>query len=143
MSNAHVFNRIGHGRLTQKWVRRVQAQAYGYNNPDRGYGGHDEDQGQMGATSALMAIGLFSVTGTASVEPDYDLTSPVFDKVTITLAKPYYKGDSLVIRTRGIENGNYAIKNAAINGRAIDPDRAIIKHRELAEGGTIEVVLEQ
>ncbi len=142
LSNAHVFNRIGYGRLAQKWVRRVQAQAYGYNNPDRGYGGHDEDQGQMGATSALMAIGLFSVTGTASAEPDYDLTSPVFDKVTISLAKPYYKGDSLVIRTRGIDTGNYAIGRACINGRLIDPAKAIITHRELAEGGTIEIELE-
>ena len=96
----------------------------------------------MGATSALMAIGLFSVTGTASAEPDYDLTSPVFDKVTISLAKPYYKGDSLVIRTRGIDTGNYAIGRACINGRLIDPAKAIITHRELAEGGTIEIELE-
>ena len=61
VSNAHVFSWAGKPWLTQYWVRRVRAQAYGAVTPDRGYGGHDEDQGQMGGISALMAIGLFSL----------------------------------------------------------------------------------
>ncbi len=58
-SNAHVFNHAGKPWLSQYWVRRVKEQAYGGITPDLGYGGHDEDQGQMGGVSALMAIGLF------------------------------------------------------------------------------------
>lgn len=44
-------------------MRRVRRQAYGGTTPDLGYGGQDEDQGQMGALSALMSIGLFSIDG--------------------------------------------------------------------------------
>lgn len=68
-SNAHVFSWGGKPWLTQYWVRRVNEQAYGAITPDRGYGGHDEDQGQMGGVSALMSIGLFSTRGTAAAAP--------------------------------------------------------------------------
>lgn len=141
LSDAHVFNRIGYGHLSQKWVRRVQEKAYGYTSPDRGYGGHDEDQGQMGATSALMAIGLFSVTGTVEREPVYDVTSPVFDTVRIKLQKPYYKGDSLVIRTVSNSGSNCLIRSADFNGTALDPASALIPHSALAAGGTLTVNL--
>ena len=47
-SNAHVFNYLGKPWLSQYWVRKVNEQAYGAITPDAGYGGHDEDQGQMG-----------------------------------------------------------------------------------------------
>lgn len=54
---AHLFNYVGYPWLTQKWVRRVKQQTYGSISTTDGYGHHDEDQGQMGAMSALMAIG--------------------------------------------------------------------------------------
>ena len=85
LSNAHVFNYAGKPWLTQYWVRRVREQAYGGITPDLGYGGHDEDQGQMGALSALMSIGLFSLQGNASATPVYEITSPIFDDITIKL----------------------------------------------------------
>lgn len=141
LSNAHVFNRIGRGDLCQKWVRKVQAKAYGYNSPDRGYGRHDEDQGQMGATRALMAIGLFSVTGTSSQKPDYDVTSPIFDRVTIRLRQPYYKGDKLVINTLNKQKDNYLIGSIDLNGHFIDPMKAIILHSDIINGGTLTITL--
>ena len=141
LSNAHVFNRIGRGDLTQKWVRRVQAQTYGYNIPDRGYGCHDEDQGQMGATSALMSIGLFSVTGTAGVNPDYDVTSPIFDRVVIQLPKPYYPGKPLEIITDNCSADNYLIDSATFNGQPLDPMHAIITHDALRQGGLLHIAL--
>lgn len=141
LSNAHVFNRIGRGDLTQKWVRRVQAQTYGYNIPDRGYGCHDEDQGQMGATSALMSIGLFSVTGTAGVNPDYDVTSPIFDRVVIQLPKPYYPGKPLEIITDNCSADNYLIDSATFSGQPIDPMHAIITHDALRQGGLLHIAL--
>lgn len=71
--------------FTRYWVRKVNEQAYGGIAPDKGYEGHDEHQGQMGATSALMSLGIFSLRGTASLNPVYDITSPVFDEVVIHL----------------------------------------------------------
>jgi Glycosyl hydrolase family 92 catalytic domain len=60
---AHLFNYVGYPWLTQYWVRQVKERTYGSIATDDGYGHHDEDQGQMASMSALMAIGLFEVTG--------------------------------------------------------------------------------
>ena len=46
--------------------------------PDVGYGGHDEDQGQMGGVSALMSIGLLSLRGTTAVKPFHYAHRPSF-----------------------------------------------------------------
>ena len=88
-------------------MRQVKERAYGGITPDKGYGGHDEDEGQMGGVSALMALGLFSVTGTESDTPYYDITSPVFDKITIKLNKNYYEGSTFTITTTNNNTKNY------------------------------------
>jgi len=136
-SNAHVFNYAGKPWLSQYWVRRVKEQAYGAVTPDKGYGGHDEDQGQMGGVSALMAIGLFSLTGTASLDPVYDITSPVFDEITINLDKNYYTGDKFVIRTYNNSDKNCYIQRAAFNGKPLN--QFWIKHSDFSRGGLLEL----
>ena len=136
-SNAHVFSYAGKPWLTQYWVRKVNEQAYGGITPERGYGGHDEDQGQMGGVSALMSIGLFSVRGNMSTEPVYDITSPVFDEITIHLDQDYYKGENFVIRTYDNSAENMYIKEAKLNGKKLD--RFWIRHEEFAQGGVLEL----
>ena len=78
---AHLFNYVGYPWLTQHWVRQVKEKTFGATSTTDGYGHHDEDQGQMGALSALMAIGLFEVTGGGLSRPVYDITSPIFRSV--------------------------------------------------------------
>ena len=139
-SNAHVFSWGGKPWLTQYWVRRVNEQAYGATTPDRGYGGHDEDQGQMGGVSALMSIGLFSTRGTASARPVYEITSPVFDEVTIRLDKRYYpadRSDRFVIRTYDNSAENIYIQRARLNGRELKT--FWFPHEEFARGGVLEL----
>lgn len=138
-SNAHVFNRIGRGDLAQYWVRRVNEQAYGGTTPDRGYGGHDEDQGQMGGVSALMSIGLFSVTGTASQNPVYDITAPVFDEVVITLNPRYYKGKKFTIRTKNNSPQNDRVIKCEFNGNMLKD--FMLYHKDFAGGGVLELEL--
>jgi len=138
-SNAHVFNYAGSPWLTQYWVRKVNEQAYGAITPDKGYGGHDEDQGQMGGVSALMSIGLFSLRGTASLNPVYDITSPVFDEVTIILDRNYYQGEKFVIRTYDNSVENCYIQKAALNGRPLN--RFWFSHSDFARGGLLEIWL--
>jgi putative alpha-1,2-mannosidase len=139
VSNAHVFNYAGKPWLTQYWVRRVREQAYGGITPDLGYGGHDEDQGQMGGVSALMSIGLFSLQGNASATPVYDITSPVFDTVTITLDPRYYTGKTFTIVTHQNSKENDYIQKARINGRELND--FWFTHEEFARGGTLELWL--
>lgn len=136
-SNAHVFNYAGKPWLTQYWVRRVKEQAYGGVTPDLGYGGHDEDQGQMGGVSALMAIGLFSLTGNESEKPVYDITSPIFDEVTIQLDNRYYKGKQFVIKTYNNAAANCYIQKAALNGQPLNT--FWFTHEAYQQGGTLEL----
>lgn len=138
-SNAHVFSYGKAPWLTQYWVRRVKEQAYGGITPDLGYGGHDEDQGQMGGVSALMAIGLFNIQGTESLTPFYEITSPVFDKVTIKLDKKYYKGDTFTIKTYNNSEENCYIQKAELNGEALD--NFWFLHEEFAAGGELKIWL--
>lgn len=138
-SNAHVFNYAGKPWLSQYWVRKVKEQAYGAITPEKGYGGHDEDQGQMGGVSALMAIGLFSLTGTASLDPVYDITSPVFDKITIRLDPRYYKGKTFVIETENNSKEDMYIQKAFLNGT--EWNKPWFSHKTFAEGGTLRLIL--
>ena len=138
-SNAHVFSWAGKPWLTQYWVRKVQHQAYGATTPDFGYGGHDEDQGQMGGVSALMAMGLFSVRGTAAADPEYEITAPVFDEIIISLDKRYYSGDEFRIRTYGNSAENCYIQKAKLNGK--DLNTFWFPHSVFSEGGLLEIWL--
>lgn len=139
VSNAHVFSHAGKPWLTQYWVRRVREQAYGGITPDLGYGGHDEDQGQMGGLSALMAIGLFSLQGNASVTPVYEITSPVFDTVIIKLDPEYYKGNEFRIITHNNSKENMYIQKATLNGKALHT--FWFTHDDFARGGELELWL--
>ena len=138
-SNAHVFSHVGYPWLTQYWVRRVSKQAYGGTNPNLGYGGHDEDQGQMGGVSALMKLGLFSLQGTSSKEPVYEITSPKFDETIIQLDPRYYPGKEFRIVTHGNTPENVYIQKAKLNGRELDT--FWFPHAEFAKGGLLEIWL--
>ena len=138
-SNAHVFNHAGKPWLSQYWVRRVNEQAYGAITPDKGYGGHDEDQGQMGGVSALMSMGIFSLKGTSSSEPMYDVTSPVFDKITITLDQNYYQGKQFTITTHNSSRENCYIQKMTLNGKGITAPK--FPHTAFAKGGELEIWL--
>ncbi len=133
---AHLFNYCGAPWLTQKWVREVKEKAFGDVTPFGGYNG-DEDQGQMGALGVLMAIGLFEVDGGASVEPIYEITSPVFDRVTIHLDPDYYPGGTFRIIANNNSQRNCYIQSATLNGQPLR--RCWIRHRELTAGGTLEL----
>ena len=108
---AHLFNYVGYPWLTQYWVRQVKEKTYGSTSTTDGYGHHDEDQGQMGSMSALMAMGLFEVTGGGLSRPVYDITSPIFSEIRI--------GRELKIVTHGDLKDPY-IQGARLNGRRLD-----------------------
>jgi len=80
---AHLFSYAGAPWKTQYRVRQVKDLTFGGTDPYSGYNG-DEDQGQLGALGVLMAIGLFDVQGCVGTDPDLEITSPVFDKITMT-----------------------------------------------------------
>ncbi|GAA4890249.1 GH92 family glycosyl hydrolase [Ferrimonas pelagia] len=139
LSSAHVFNHVNHPWLSQYWVRRVSQQAYGGTNPNIGYGGHDEDQGQMGGVSALMKMGLFSLRGTSSAEPRYELTAPEFDEIQIQLDPRYYDGEMFTIKTYNNAPEHPYIQKAKLNGKPLNS--YWFSHEAFAAGGVLELWL--
>ena len=135
---AHLFNYAGAPWLSQQWVREVKERTFGGCTPYEGYNG-DEDQGQMGALGVLMAIGLFSVDGGASVEPVYEITSPIFDRITIHLDPEYYPGKKFVITSRNNSAENKYIQSARLNGKPLG--KFWFTHDELKRGGKLELEL--
>ncbi len=135
---AHLFNYAGAPWLTQKWVRRVMEAAKSDVTPYGGYGG-DEDQGQMGSLNALMAIGIFNVHGGCDREPFYEISSPIFDRVTIHLNSQYHAGGAFVIQAENNGPGIRYIQSAKLNGRLLD--KPWFHHRDLVAGGTLLISL--
>jgi putative alpha-1,2-mannosidase len=103
-------------------------------SPQKGYSG-DEDQGLMGSLAVLLKIGLFSTDGGTSEKPFYEITSPIFKKITIKLNEKYYPGKQFVIETKNNIPGNLYIQSATLNGAAIQ--KPFFDHSSLIKGGTL------
>ena len=93
----------------------------------------------MGALGVLMAIGLFDVQGGASTTPQYELTSPIFDKVTIQLDNRYYPGKEVVIETVNNSPKNIYIQKVTWNG--VEHSSFQLPHEELVKGGRLVIEL--
>jgi predicted alpha-1,2-mannosidase len=133
MQAAWLFNYSGKPWLTQKWVRQILEHYYG-TGPVEGYPG-DEDQGQMGAWYVMSAMGLFEMDGGASVNPVYEIASPLFEKVTIQLDQNYYDGEEFIIEAKNTSPLNKYIQSATLNGKPLDS--YWFYHSELVKGGRL------
>ncbi len=133
---AHLFNYSGAPWLSQKWVREVKERTFGGITPQTGYRG-DEDQGQAGGLGVMMAMGLFQVRGGAATEPVYEITGPIFDRVTIRLDPRYYSGETFTIVARSNAPEHRYIQSAKLDGKALK--KPWFFHRELVDGGTLEL----
>lgn len=138
MHTAFIFNKVGAPELTQYWSRRVIDSIYSGVSPYVGYNG-DEDQGQMGALAVLMKMGLFQVDGGCTVDPLYQISSPVFDRIEIALDSTYYPGGKFVIRSQNNSKENIYIRSLKLNGSTIN--RYELRHSEIIRGGMLEMEL--
>jgi hypothetical protein len=114
-------------------VREVLEGYFG-TTPKDGYHG-DEDQGQMGSFYVMSAMGLFQMDGGASVDPVYEISGPVFEKITIKLDPKYYKGGEFVIEAKNASLKNRYIQSATLNGKPLN--KFWFRHSELVNGGKL------
>lgn len=134
MQTPFLFNYAGKPWLTQYWTRQLIDSVYSGISPQKGYSG-DEDQGLMGSLAVLLKIGLFSTDGGTAEKPFYEITSPIFDKVTIRLNKRYYPGGQFVIEAKNNNSSNVYIQSALLNGKLIGSPSFL--HEELIKGGKL------
>jgi predicted alpha-1,2-mannosidase len=138
--NLHIswlFNFSGKPYLTQKWVRTICNEFYGTEGL-HGYGyGQDEDQGQLGAWYVMSAIGLFDVKGLTQINPEFQIGSPIFDRVEIQLNKDYHKGDRFIIETENNSSENIYVQSINNNGK--EQNSVFIPFADVVNGGIIRI----
>jgi predicted alpha-1,2-mannosidase len=133
MQAAWLFNYSGKPWLTQNYTREIINRYYG-STPLHGWLG-DEDEGQMGAWFVMSAMGLFETDGGASVKPFYEIGSPIFPKVTITLDPKYYPGKTFTIEAKNVSDKNRYIQSATLDGKPLN--KPWFYHAELVDGGSL------
>lgn len=126
-----LFAYSGNAYLTQKWTRRICANAYGTDV--LGLCGN-EDVGQMSAWYVLSSFGFHPVAPGSNV---FILTSPVFDEINIKLDKEYHTGKYFKVRAYNNSDQNIYINSARLNGQPLD--RAWITYEEIVNGGVLEL----
>ncbi len=132
MQAAYLFNYSGKPWLTQKWVREIMEKYY--RNDKTGWMG-DEDQGQMGAWYVMSALGLFEMDGGASVDPVYEIGSPLFEKASIHLDEKYYPGGTFIIEAKNVSNKNRYVQSATLDGKPLN--KPWFYHADLVDGGSL------
>lgn len=135
MHFAFLFNWVGKPWLTQKWSRAIMDRYYGYGISNAYLG--DEDQGQMSAWFVMASLGLFQTDGGCSVDPVYEIASPLFEKVEIELGNRYGRGDTFIIEAKGASRLNKYVQSARLNGKELNDFK--FPASELLKGGRLEL----
>lgn len=113
---------------TQQLVSELLA-TYFHTTPD-GIPGND-DTGTMSAWAVFSMMGLYpDVPGV----PEYALTAPTFDRITIRLDSSWYGSDRLIIEGAPRDAKSY-IKGIRFNGKPLKRHR--ISHEILRQGGVL------
>ena len=108
-----------------KVVRNILKTEYG-----TGLGGlsGNDDSGQMSAWYVFGAIGFYPVCPSL---PEYAVSGPVFEKVTIKLGN----GKTFVLSAPGVSETNCYIQSATLNGKTFD--KSMVSQMDIESGGTL------
>jgi predicted alpha-1,2-mannosidase len=125
----YIYDRLGAPWKTQKDIRTI-LDAF-FHDDLQGIPG-DEDGGGLSAFVVFSMMGVYPVMPGV---PVYDIASPVFTKVTIHLKN----GKDFVIAAPASSRDNKYVQSVRWNGKALD--RLWIEHRDVANGGTLELTM--
>jgi len=77
------------------------------------------------------------VAGGSDREPMLQLSSPLFDKITIRLNQDYYSGETFQITADGDASEDHYIRSVSLNGKPLDTFQ--FPWRTFTEGGKLEI----
>lgn len=123
----YLYNYANDWETTQETVKELLKA--NYNTGPGGLSGHD-NAGQLSAWYVFSTIGFYPVCPGSN---EYQLSSPVFQKVTLHLDKTYYPGGDLILKADGVDQ-SAIFKKATFNGNEIN---TFIKHEDIQKGGTL------
>ncbi|MBR1575448.1 MAG: GH92 family glycosyl hydrolase [Bacteroidales bacterium] len=128
-----LYNRLGQPWKSQYWTRIILEKCY--TNDVEGLTGND-DEGQMSAWYVLSAAGLQQG---CPGDRRFEILSPLFDQVELTLDPAYFPGGTFTVLTHGASETNRYIRRARLNGKRLD--RCWLDWDEIASGGKLELWL--
>ena len=137
MHMAYLFNWAGMPVLTQKWVRAILNLYYGYTPNDFYLG--DDDQGQMSSWFVMASMGLFEMDGGCRPHPIYEISAPLYSKITLNLSPKYYGGKTFVIEAPLASKTNCYIQSATLNGQPLN--QWWIPWQDVVKGGRLVLEL--
>jgi predicted alpha-1,2-mannosidase len=121
----YLYNYAGEPWKTQRRVREIMK--IWYNAGPLGISG-DEDAGEESSWYVLSAMGFFTV---CPGRPVYDIGSPIFDEVKLTLAG----GKVFTITAKNVSTVNKYIQSATLNGKPLN--KPWFEHKDIVNGGTL------
>jgi predicted alpha-1,2-mannosidase len=118
---------------TQKIVRGIIEKEYSTGMD--GIPGNDD----TGTMSAWLIFAMMGFYPDCPGNTDYQICSPIFDKITISLDNKYYLGKKFVIETKNNSKERLYIKSMLLNG--INYAKYQISHQDIVKGGKLEIEL--
>ncbi len=128
-----LFNYVrGEEWRTQKTVARLVDTYFGTGTD--GIPGNDD----TGTMSSWLMFAMMGIYPDCPGNPQYQVSTPMFDKVTIQLNSPY-KGKEFVILRKGSSEPGALIREMTLNGKAYD--RYTLNHEDVVNGGELDVTV--
>ncbi len=129
----YLFNYVNNWEKTQTVIKDILSTEYGI---DAGGLPGNDNAGQLSAWYVFSAVGFYPVCPGSN---EYQLSSPIFEKVTLNLDKEYYPGGKFTFETA--PENNYKIFNTVkLNGKIINTK---ITHEDLQKGGSLFFSIEK
>ncbi len=123
---AYFFNKIGQPEKTRQYIHQILTRLY--NDSPAGLCGN-EDCGQMSAWYVFNAMGFYPFN---PVSCEYEMSLPLFDKVTIHLPS----GKDFTVETKGRKKASqFDVKSITLNGKKLK--KTFFTHDQLTAGGTL------
>ncbi len=129
----YLYNFAGRPDKTEEEVHSVLTTRYAAA-PD-GLPGND-DSGATSAWYVLSAIGIYPV---APGNGTYQLTTPMFSRVTLQLDPAAGGAGSFVIDVKNAAPGNIYIQSARLNGKPVGVPE--LQHADILAGGMLEITV--
>ncbi len=136
MAYPYLFNYVkGEEWRTQKYVREMIYK--NFSNAPEGLPGNDD----CGTTSACLLFAMIGLYPACPGDMDFQLASPLFNKITIALDTSFYSGKEFVIEAPNAARKNCYIQSMKLNGQQYK--KHTLNHYDIVKGGTLTFDLKE
>jgi predicted alpha-1,2-mannosidase len=136
MAYPFLFNYIkGEEWRTQKYVRELIYKKF--STSPAGLAGNDD----CGTLSAWLLFSMMGFYPSCPGDMDFQIASPLFDKITIQLDTSFYSGKQFVIEAKNAGKNNSCINSIQLNGKPYK--KYTLNHQDIVKGGKLSFVLKE